>query len=132
MNTITITNEINEVVTYNEVEITSFIKRLASYRKESIDTLYKVRDFFSEREWSDSETTITRDEVNEMLRSINAEPIRGKWSATVTITARVTQYEAEDENDALNCIEEDISIDIGSGADIEIESTDVSNIEEDN
>ena len=108
MNTITITNEINEVVTYNEVEIISFVNRLASYRKESIDTLYKVRDFFSEREWSDGETTITRDEVNEMLRSINAEPIRGKWSATVTIIARVTEYEAEDENDALNCIEEDI------------------------
>jgi hypothetical protein len=66
-----------------------------------------------------------------LLRSIGADPIRGKWSATINITATVTNYEAEDEDDAFNCIQDDISVDIGSSADISVDLIEVSDLEAD-
>jgi len=125
MNTIAITTEEN-VVTYTESEVTRFIKRA----EELSDTKYKVRDFFSELEWDSGEATITRSEVNELLKSIQCDLIRAEYKATVTITAYVTGYTAEDEDDANNCIGDDITIDIGSGASIEIDNIDISDVEE--
>ena len=131
MNTINVVNEINEVVTYNEAEVLRFVNSNTKLKAELSGTLYKVRDFFSESEWEDSATTFTRSEVNTLLRSIGADPIRGKWSATINITATVTNYEAEDEDDAFNCIQDDISVDIGSSADISVDLIEVSDLEAD-
>lgn len=132
MNTINIVNpETNDTITYNEAEVLRFIQTNTNLRAEARGTLYKVRDFFSEREWSDGETTVTRDEVNTMLRSIGADPIRVMWRATVNITATVTGYEAEDEDDAFNCIEQDISLDIGSSGDISVDVIEVTDLEVD-
>lgn len=131
MNTINVVNEINEVVTYNEAEVLRFVNSNTKLKAELSGTIYKVRDFFSEGEWEDSATTFTRSEVNTLLRSIGADPIRGKWSATINITATVTNYEAEDEDDAFNCIQDDISVDIGSNADISVELIEVSDLEAD-
>jgi hypothetical protein len=129
MNTIDITNpETNDIVTYTEAEVLRFIQTNVRLRTFERETLYKVRDFFSEGEWEDGAATFTRDEINTLLRSIGADPIRAKWSATVTITATITNYEAEDEDDAINCIEDDISVDIGSSADISVDGIEVSNV----
>jgi len=125
MNTIAITTEEN-VVTYTESEVTRFIKRA----EELSDTKYKVRDFFSELEWDSGEATITRSEVNELLKSIQCDLIRAEYKATVTITAYVTGYSAEDEDDASNCIEDDISVSIGSDGSIDVDSIDISDVEE--
>jgi hypothetical protein len=125
MNTIAITTEEN-VVTYTESEVTRFIKRA----EELSDTKYKVRDFFSELEWDSGEATITRSEVNELLKSIQCDLIRAEYKATVTITAYVTGYSAEDEDDATNCIEDDISVSIGSDGSIDVDSIDISDVEE--
>jgi len=125
MNTIAITTEEN-VVTYTESEVTRFIKRA----EELSDTKYKVRDFFSELEWDSGEATITRSEVNELLKSIQCDLIRAEYKATVTITAYVTGYSAEDEDDASNCIEDDINVSIGSDGSIDVDSIEVSDVEE--
>jgi hypothetical protein len=132
MNTINIVNpETNDTITYNEAEVLRFIQTNTTLRNSERDTLYKIRDFFSESEWEDSETTVNRVSVNTLLRSIGADPIRGKWSATINITATVTNYEAEDEDDAFNCIQDDISVDIGSSADISVDLIEVSDLEAD-
>lgn len=125
MNTIAITTEEN-VVTYTESEVTRFIKRA----EELSDTKYKVRDFFSELEWDSGEATITRSEVNELLKSIQCDLIRAEYKATVTITAYVTGYSAEDEDDASNCIEDDINVSIGSDGSIDVDSIEVTDVEE--
>jgi hypothetical protein len=131
MNTISITNpETNDTITYTEAEVLRFIQTNTALRKFERDTIYKVRDFFSEGEWEDNATTFTRDEVNTLLRSIGAEPIRAMWTATINITATVTGYEAEDENDAINCIENDVELNIGSG-DISLDTIEVSDVEVD-
>lgn len=129
MNTISITHpESNDTIIYTEAEVLRFVQTNTTLRKVERDTIYKVRDFFSEGEWEDNAATFTRDEINTLLRSIGADPIRAKWSATVTITATVTNYEAEDEDDAINCIENDVELNIGSG-DISLDTIEVSDLE---
>jgi hypothetical protein len=126
MNTISITT-IDGIVNYTESEITRYIEKAG----ELGDTRYKVRDFFNEREWSDGETTVTRSEVNELLKSIGCDIIRAEFRATVNITAYITGYEAEDEDDASNCIEDDITVSIGSNASIDVDSIEISDVESD-
>ena len=128
MNTISITNpETNDTITYSEAEVLRFVQTNTALRKFERDTIYKVRDFFSEGEWEDNVAAFNRDEVNTLLRSIGADPIRALWTATVSITATVTGYEAEDIDDAINCIENDIELSIGSG-DISLDTIDVSDV----
>ena len=125
MNTIQI-DTIDGVVNYTDTEVKRFIEKAG----QTSDVRYKVRDFFSERTWEDGETTVTRSEVNELLKSIGCDLIRAEYRATVTITAYITGYEAEDEDDATDCIADDISVDIGSSASIDVDSIEVSDVEE--
>ena len=125
MNTIQI-DTAEGAVNYSDTEVKRFIERAGQLS----DVRYKVRDFFSELEWSSGEATITRGEVNELLQSIQCDLIRAEYKATVTITAYITGYSAEDEDDASNCIEDDISVDIGSSASIDVDSIEVSDVEE--
>ena len=125
MNTIEITTD-NSVINYTELDVKRFIERAGQLS----DIKYKVRDFFSELEWSSGEATITRSEVNELLKSIQCDLIRAEYKATVTITAYITGYSAEDEDDAENCIADDINVSIGSDGSIDVDSIEVSDVEE--
>ena len=125
MSTIQI-DTVDGVVNYTDTEVKRFIEKAG----QTSDVKYKVRDFFSERTWEDGETTVTRSEVNELLKSIECDIIRAEYRATVTITAYVTGYAAEDEDDANDCIADDISVDIGSSASIDVDSIEVSDVEE--
>jgi hypothetical protein len=125
MNTIAITKA-DGVVNYTESEVTRFIEKAG----ETSDIRYKVRDFFSELEWENSEATITRSEVNELLKSIGCDIIRGEFKATVTITAYVTGYSADDADEATDCIADDIEVNIGSSADIRVDNIEVDDVEE--
>jgi hypothetical protein len=125
MNTIEITTD-SSIVTYSELEVMRFIERAGQLN----DIKYKVRDFFSELEWNSGEATITRSEVNKLLKSIQCDLIRAEYKATVTITAYITGYTAEDEDDAENCIADDINVSIGSDGSIDVDSIEVSDVEE--
>jgi hypothetical protein len=125
MNTIQI-DTVDGAVNYTDTEVKRFIEKAGQVS----DIKYKVRDFFSELEWSGGEATITRSEVNELLKAIGCDLIRAEYKATVTITAYITGYPAEDEDDASNCIEDDITVDIGSSASIDVDSIEISDVEE--
>ena len=127
MNTIEVTTD-NSVINYNELEVKRFIEKAGKLS----DVKYKVRDFFSELQWEDKETTITRSQVNELLASIECDKLRSDFTATVTITAYVRGYTAEDEDEATECIADDISVDVGSSADITIDNIEVFDVEEEN
>ena len=127
MNTIEIRTD-NSVINYNELEVKRFIEKAGETR----DVKYKVRDFFSELQWENSETTITRSQVNELLESIGCDKLRSDFTATVTITAYVRGYAAENEDEATECIADDISVDIGSSGDITIDNIEVFDVEEEN
>ena len=137
MNTIQLVNSMGDTVTYTDSELTTIIGNGVKSAEKSVelsdkikDVKYKVRDFFSELEWDSGEATITRSEVNELLKAIGCELIRAEYKATVTITAYVTGYSAEDEDDASNCIEDDINVSIGSDGSIDVDSIEVTDVEE--
>lgn len=126
MNTITIGS-----VTYNESEVKHYIDNSNRKTEALVDTKYKVRDFFSEREWQSGETTITRSEVNELFSAIGVDHLRGKYKATVTITAYIDDYPGENEDDVINCLEDDIEVSVGSAATITVDRVEVDDVEED-
>jgi hypothetical protein len=126
MNTIAIGS-----VTYNELEVQHYIDNSNKKTEKLNDIKYKVRDFFSEREWEDSATTVTRSELNELFSEVGLEHIRGKYKATVTITAYISDYAATDEDDAASAIEDDIEVNIGSSATITVDRVEVDDVEED-
>ena len=125
MNTIEITTD-NSVINYNEREVKGFIEKAGKLS----DVKYKVRDFFSELEWENSETTINRSQVNELLDSIECDKLRTEYRATVIVTAYISGYSAENEDEATECIADDISVDIGSSADIQVDNIEVVDVEE--
>ena len=126
MNTIEITTD-NNVINYTELDVKRFIEKAGQLS----DVKYKVRDFFSEREWENSATTVTRSEVNELFSEIGIDLLRGKFRATVTITAYVTDYPAESEDEASECIADDLELSIGSSGLITVDNIDVDDVEED-
>jgi hypothetical protein len=125
MNTITIGS-----VSYNELEVKHYIDNSNKKSEALSDVRYKVRDFFSEREWEDSKTTVTRSEINELFSTIGVDHLRGKYKATLTITAYINDYPAQDKDDAINCLEDDIEVNVGSSATITVDRIEVDDIEE--
>ena len=143
MNTITINTETDgevATITYTEAEVLHFRKRMQEIdviqqdndikRKELRDLRNQVRDFFSEGEWQDGETTCNKGDVNVLLDSIGADKLTTKYNGTFTITGTFS-LEVEDEDEIQSIIEENTDISNWS-ADMDIEQVEVHDIEEDN
>ncbi len=137
MNTIQI-NTVDGVVNYTESEVIRFIEKAGEVnaiqasasedRAQRISNTYKVRDFFSECEWSDGETTITKSDVNELLESIGANKLTTRYSATYTITGTFS-VDAEDADDAETIFTDNVTVDFYDG-DIEVDQIEVNDMEE--
>ncbi len=130
MNTIQVTTS-DGTVNYTESEVMRFIekiKELDAYKQTSIDGRHKVRDFFSEREWSNGESTITKSDVNELLESIGANKLTTRYNATYTVTGTFS-VDADDEDDAESIFTDNVSIDFYDG-DIDVDQIEVHDVEE--
>jgi hypothetical protein len=122
MNTIQVTIESGAVINYTEAEVLRFINKAeevdavqqvsSEYRAEAYSIRNKVRDFFSEREWADRETTVTLEEVNELLISIGSHSIQTTYSGNITISVSFSDLDADDEDDAISKIQDEISVDL--------------------
>ena len=116
MNTIQIVNEEGQTINYTEAEITNIIKNGAENGKY-ISTLSaelrqvrnEVRDFFSEGEWDSGEQTINKGDVNFLLERIGCRKLTTLYRGAATINF-VFEIEAEDEDEARTCIEENASV----------------------
>ena len=138
MNTIQITT-VDGVVNYTENEVVRFIEKAGEVnaiqesasedRAQRISNTYKVRDFFSEIEWSDGEATITKSDVNELLESIGANKLTTKYRATYTITGSFS-VEVEDEDDVESIFTDNVNVDFYDG-DIDVDQVEVLDVEED-
>jgi len=139
MNTIQI-NTPEGTVNYTEAEVIRFIEKAKEvddayakgeqYRKETNDNRYKVRDFFSEGEWDDNETTVNKGDVNLLLESIGANKLTSKFRGTFTVTGTFS-VEVEEEDEVTDLVTDNISVDF-YGGDIDVEQIEVLDIEEDN
>jgi hypothetical protein len=131
MNTIQVSTE-QGTVNYTESEVLRFIQKvdeLDGFKQNAIDNRHKVRDFFSEIEWSDGEATITKSDVNELLESIGANKLTTKYRATYTITGSFS-VEVEDEDDVESIFTDNVNVDFYDG-DIDVDQIEVLDIEED-
>ncbi len=123
MNTIAVTNpETNEVITYTEAEVLRFIQdcKVANERnQQSIrDAVYirnTVYEFFnSQYSPGDQDITTSVEEINEMLRSINADELKRTWSASVRIYVNVSGIEATNKEEVVDMIQDDINVELQS------------------
>lgn len=144
MNTITIetTNKDSGTpvqITYTERDILNFIEkieelsnvyeRLSKSQEEVRKIRYQVRDFFSEGEWSDSETTVNKGDVNMLLESIGSNKLTTVYSATFTVTGTF-QIEVEDEDDVESIFVDNLNVDCyGGNAEIDVDQIEVLDIE---
>jgi hypothetical protein len=143
MNTITINTETDgevATITYTEAEVLHFRKRMQEIdaiqqvndiqRKEIRDMRNNVRDFFSEGQWDNGETTCNKGDVNVLLESIGANKLTTKYNGTFTITGSFN-LEVEDEDEIQSIIEDNTDVSNYS-ADMDVEGIEVFDIEEDN
>jgi hypothetical protein len=123
VNTIAVTNpETNEVITYNEAEVLRFIQdcKAANERnqqsiKDAIFIRNTVYEFFnSQYSPGDQDITTSVEEINDMLRSINADELRRSWSASVRIYVNVSGVEAASKEEAEDAIRDDINVELHS------------------
>ena len=139
MNTIQINTE-EGTINYTEAEVIRFIEqaketdavqqRADRHWQEVRDIRYKVRDFFSEGEWSDGETTCNKGDVNLLLDSIGADKLTSTYTGTFIINGTFS-IEAEDAETATSLLEDDINVEFYSG-DIDVDNIETHDIEEDN
>jgi hypothetical protein len=137
MNTIQVTTA-DGTVNYTEAEVLHFMARskelntyaeeVDSKRKELRNLRNEVRDFFSEGEWEDGETSCNKGDVNALLERIGAAKLTSKYTGTFTITGTFS-VEVEDEDEINNIIEENTDISNWS-ADMDIEQVEVTDVEE--
>lgn len=131
MNTIQITT-VDGAVNYTESEVVRYIERAGQVDKlqdELRKIRYDVRDFFSEGEWSDGETTVNKGDVNALLERIGANKLTTKYRATYTITGSFS-IEVEDEDDVESIFTDNVNVDFYDG-DIDVDQIEVLDIEED-
>jgi hypothetical protein len=132
MNTIQI-NTVDGAVNYTESEVIRYIERAGQVDKlyEDIRKIrHEVRDFFSEGEWSDGETTVNKGDTNALLERIGANKLTTKYRATYTITGSFN-VEVEDEDDVESIFTDNVTVDFYDG-DIDVDQIEVLDIEEDN
>jgi hypothetical protein len=139
MNTIQVTIESGAVINYTETEILRFINKaeevnavqqIADETRARVSSIRNtVRDFFSEREWESRETTVTLDEVNELLDSIGSHAIQTTYSGSITISVSFSDLDADDEDDAISKIQDEITVDLYN-ASIQIDDVSVDEITE--
>jgi hypothetical protein len=130
MNTIQITT-VDGAVNYTESEVTRYIERAGQVDKlyEDIRKIrYEVRDFFSECEWSDGETTITKVDVNTLLESIGCNKLTTKYRGTFIVNGTF-DIEVEDEDDIESIITDNLNVECYD-ADIDVDSIEVHDVEE--
>jgi hypothetical protein len=141
MNTITIESPTSgDTITYTEVEIRNFISKagevsglndsITAHLREIRTIRNEVRDFFSEGEWSDGETTCNKGDVNAMLERIGCNKLTTKYQGTFTVTGTFN-IEVEDEDEVESMIADNIEVSVW-GADINVDQVEILDVEEDN
>jgi hypothetical protein len=136
MNTIQVKLDTGATINYTEAEIIRAFDQVESYKTQygneitiSAKIRNQVRDFFSEREWSDREATVTLDEVNELLNNIGSHAIQSTYSGSITISVSFCDLDADDADSAVAMIEDEIQVEL-YGVSTSIDSVNVDDIEE--
>ena len=109
-------------------DLTSRLKERISERNKS---LYKVREWFSNLDWTSGDaTTIEKEFASDFLESIGLDRLSTSWSASVVIYATINGLQAKNSIIARDLIEGNVEVNFGEDADIWIEDIHVNDLEE--
>ena len=107
------------------------VQQVADLERKTVrDIRNYVRDFFSEGEWQDGETTCNKGDVNAMLERIGANKITSTYTGTFNITGTFS-IEVEDEDEVEDIIVNNTEISNWS-ADMNVDDIEIHDVEEDN
>jgi len=110
--------------------LNSRLKERIAERDISLD---KVREWFSDLDWTDSDTatiTIEREFANDFLENLGLERLSTSWSASVIIYATINGLQANNAATAKELITDNIEVNFGEDADIWIEDVHVNELEQ--
>ncbi len=110
-------------------------ERLISKLKERIAerdiSLIKVREWFSNLDWTSGDaTTIEKEFASDLLEDIGLDRLSTTWSASVIIYATINGLEAKNGTIARELITDNIEINFGEDADIWIEDVHVNDLQQ--
>jgi len=113
-------------------------ERLISRLKERIAerdiSLTKVREWFSDLDWTDSDTatiTVEKEFANEFLEELGLERLSTSWSASVIIYATINGLQANNAAIARELIQDNIELTLhNEDADIWVEDIHVNELEQ--
>lgn len=90
----------------------------------------KVYNFFnSYYSVGDKEITVELDEVNALLLNIGAETLKQTWSAEVTIYVTMAGIEANNEDDVVDYIQNEIEVNYSGAGDYHVEDIQVHGVQ---
>ena len=129
----------SEIIAYKKkADEHDFVAALNSKLKERIAerdiSLSKVREWFSDLDWTDSDTatiTVDKEFANEFLEELGLERLSTSWSASVIIYATINGLQANNAATARELITDNIELTLhNEDADIWVEDIHVNELEQ--
>jgi hypothetical protein len=126
----------SEIVAYKKRadehdSVAALNSRLKERISERDDSLIKVREWFSNLDWTSGDaTTIEKEFVSDLLEDIGLDRLSTTWSASVIIYATINGLEANNGTTARELIADNIEVNFGEDADIWIEDVHVNELEQ--
>ena len=126
----------SEIVAYKKRadehdSVAALNSRLKERISERDDSLIKVREWFSNLDWTSGDaTTIEKEFASDLLEDIGLDRLSTTWSASVIIYATINGLEANNGTTARELITDNIEVNFGEDADIWIEDVHVNELEQ--
>jgi hypothetical protein len=126
----------SEIVAYKKRadehdSVAALNSRLKERISERDDSLIKVREWFSNLDWTSGDaTTIKKEFASDLLEDIGLDRLSTTWSASVIIYATINGLEANNGTTARELITDNIEVNFGEDADIWIEDVHVNELEQ--
>ena len=126
----------SEIIAYKKKadehdSVAALNSRLKERISERDDSLIKVREWFSNLDWTSGDaTTIEKEFASDLLEDIGLDRLSTTWSASVIIYATINGLEANNGTTARELITDNIEVNFGEDADIWIEDVHVNELEQ--
>jgi hypothetical protein len=124
----------SEIIAYKKKadehdSVAALNSRLKERISERDDSLIKVREWFSNLDWTSGDaTTIEKEFASDFLEDIGLERLSTTWSASVIIYATINGLEASNGTTARELITDNIEVNFREDADIWIEDVHVNDL----
>jgi len=126
----------SEIIAYKKKadehdSVAALNSRLKERVAERDESLIKVREWFSNLDWTSGDaTTIEKEFASDLLEDIGLDRLSTTWSASVIIYATINGLEAKNGTIARELITDNIEVNFGEDANIWIEDVHVNDLQQ--